>query len=276
MTSESTPHIVIKPQSGWRLIDFKELKEYRDLAYFLVWRDVTVHHAQTILGFAWAIMQPLIQILLFSVIFGKVAKVATDGIPYTLFSSAAIIPWAYMSAVMIQSSQSLVTNQNMLGKVYFPRLLFPLVPVFSKLVNFAISLLLLAAIMVYYRVAPTWNLLYAPLFILVMMMVPAGIGLWLSALAIRYRDVKFALHYIIQMLMYTAPIVYSASRIPDTYRFLYSLNPIVSVVEGMRAALLGTELQWMFVLPGMVVALLMVIGGAFYFRKMERVFVDVI
>ncbi len=270
------PVTVIKPPVGWQIVDFGELKRYRDLAYYLAWRDVTVMYAQTIMGFAWAIIQPLVQIVIFSVIFGKVAKIPSEGIPYVLFSTVAVIPWTYISTAMSQSSQSLVSNQGMLGKIYIPRLFFPVIPVFSKLVSFFISLILLAAIMIYYRVAPTWNLVYIPFFILMMMMVPAGIGMWMSALAIRYRDVKFAMQYIIQMLMYTAPIVYSASTISPEYRMLYSLNPIVGVIEGFRACLLGTEIPWMYVLPGMITAVLLLISGMLYFKHMERVFADVI
>lgn len=274
---ESEQVVTIGPGDvGWRLADLYEMWKYRDLAYFLIWRDITVMYAQTILGFSWAIIQPLIQIAIFTVIFGQVARIPSDGIPYMLFATAAIIPWTYMSVAMTMSSQSLVSNQNMLGKIYFPRLFFPLTPVFSKLVSFAISLILLIAIMAYYRVVPGWNLVYLPLFLLMMMAVPFAIGLWLSALAIRYRDVRFAMQYIIQMLMFSAPIVYSASTIPEAYRLLYSVNPIVGVVEGFRASLLGTEMPWMFIFPGMAATVLMLVGGAIYFKRMERIFVDVI
>jgi len=268
--------ITITPPSGWHLMDLKELVAYRDLIYFLAWRDIKVMYAQTVLGFAWAVIQPLSQIVLFSIIFGKVAKIPTEGIPYVLFSTAAIVPWTYMSTAITQASQSLVSNQHMLGKIYFPRLIFPLTPVLSKSVSFAISLLLLGAIMFYYQVAPTWDLLYLPLFIIMMMAVPAGIGLWFSALAIRYRDVNFAMQYIIQMLMYTAPIVYSASTISEPYRLIYSLNPIVGVIEGFRSALLGSGIPWLYVTPGIFTAAILLVSGAFYFKRMERVFVDVI
>lgn len=267
---------VIESVSGWEFPDFKELKAYQDLFYFLVWRDIKVLYAQTILGFAWAILNPLIQIIIFSIIFGKVAKLPSDGIPYVLFSTVAIIPWTYMAEAMNVSSQSLVSGQNMLGKVYFPRLVYPLTPVLAKLVDFSISLLLLVAVMVYYQVAPTWNLIYLPLLILLMMAVPAGIGLWLSALAIRYRDVKFAMPFVIRMLIYSAPILYASSSIPEDYRFMYSLNPIVAVVEGYRACLLGLPMPWEYIFPGAVVATVLLFFGAIYFRKMERVFVDVI
>lgn len=267
---------VIEPKKKWRLVDFKELIAYRDLIFFMVWRDIKVLYAQTILGYSWAILVPLIQIIIFTVIFGKIARIATDGIPYILFSSVAIIPWTYMSQSMTASSQSLVTGQNLLGKVYFPRFIFPFTPVLAKLVDFAISMVLIFALSLYYKILPTWNLLLFPLFVLVMMSISAGVGLWLSAMAIRFRDVKHAMPFLIRMMMYTAPIVYSASSIPETYRFLYSLNPLVGVIEGFRACLLGTPYQWQFILPGIVSALILFISGAIYYNHMEQVFVDVI
>ena len=267
---------VIEPVSGWELPDFKELKAYRDLFYFLVWRDIKVLYAQTILGFSWAILNPVVQIIIFSVIFGAVAKVPTGGIPYVLFSTVAIIPWTYMAQSMGASSQSLVGGSNMLGKVYFPRIIFPLTPILAKLVDFSISLILIVCVMFYYQVSPTWNLIYLPFLVLLMMVIPAGIGFWLSALAIRYRDVKFAMPFVIRMLIYSAPILYSASAIPEQYRLLYSLNPIVAVIEGYRACLLGMPMPWEYILPGAVMGGLVLVFGVMYFRRMERVFVDVI
>jgi lipopolysaccharide transport system permease protein len=267
---------IIEPRSGWQIIDFKELKEYRDLFFFMVWREIKVLYAQTILGFSWAILQPLIQIVIFTIVFGKVAKVSTDGIPYFLFSTVAIIPWTYMSQGMTQSSQSLIVGQEMLGKIYFPRLIFPITPILARFVDFVISLLILLFVMIYYRVLPTWNLILLPLFILLMMSIPTGIGMWLSALAIRFRDVKFAMPFVVRMLIYSAPIVYSATSIPEQYRFIYSLNPIVGVIEGYRACLLGTPVPWPYILPGIFTALLVLVSGALYFRRMERIFVDVI
>ena len=270
------PVKVIKPRSGWQAIDFRELKEYRDLFFFLVWRDIKVLYAQTILGFSWAILQPLIQIVLFSIVFGKVAKLSTDGIPYLLFSSVAIIPWTYISQAMMNSSESLVQQQNMLGKIYFPRVIFPITPVLGRLVDFFISLLLLIGVCLFYRVYPTWKLLLFPLLVIVMMCVPAGFGLWLSAMAIRFRDVKHAMQFVQKMLIYSAPIVYSASSIPEGYRFLYSLNPIVGVIEGFRSCILGTPIPWLYIVPGVVTSFLLLGSGALYFKRMERVFVDVI
>ena len=267
---------IIRPSSGWQIINFKELKEYRDLFYFLIWRDIKVLYAQTILGLSWAILQPVIQIAIFTIVFGKVAKVPTEGIPYILFSSVAIIPWTYMSQSMTQSSQSLVQGAHMLGKIYFPRLIFPITPVIAKLIDFAISMLIILGVTIYYRVVPTLNLVLFPLFIVLMMSLSAGIGLWLSAMAIRFRDVKFAMPFAIRMLMYTAPIVYSASSIPEKYRIIYSLNPIVGIIEGFRACFIGTPMPWPYIWPGIITTLILLISGAFYFKRMERVFVDVI
>ena len=267
---------VIQPGIGWKLIDFQELKDYRDLFYFLVWRDIKALYAQTVLGFLWAFLNPLIQIVIFTIIFGNVAKVSTDGIPYILFSSVAIIPWTYISQAMTQSSQSLLQGASMLGKIYFPRLIFPVTPVLAKLVDFGISIIIILGVMLYYRVSPTWNLLFFPVFVLMMMSIPLGIGLWLSSLAIRFRDIRQAMPFFIQMLMYSAPIVYSASSISEKYRIIYSLNPIVGVIEGYRACLLGTPMPWFYIWPGMLTAVILLVSGALYFKRMERIVVDVI
>jgi lipopolysaccharide transport system permease protein len=267
---------IIQPKKRWQVIDFKELKEYRDLFFFMVWRDIKVLYAQTILGFSWAIIQPLVQIAIFTIVFGKIAKVSTDGIPYILFATVAIIPWTYISQAITQSSESLVLNQYVLGKIYFPRIIFPFTPIFAKLIDFGISIILLLCVMYFYRVEPTWNLLLLPIFILLMICIAGGAGFWLSALAIRFRDVKHAMPFVVRMLMYSAPIVYSASSIPEKYRILYSLNPIVGVMEGYRACLLGIEIPWVFVLPGVLTAIALFVSGALYFHRMEDVFVDVI
>jgi len=267
---------VIEPVSGWRLLDRKELADYRDLFFFLVFRDIKVLYAQTVLGFSWALLNPFIQILIFTVIFGKVAQLDTEGIPYALFSTVAIVPWTYMSNAMSAGSTSLVAGQGMLGKIYFPRVIFPITPILAKLVDFVISILLIILALLYYGVWPGMNLLLMPLFVLMMVAVPLGISLWLSALAIRYRDVKFAMPFVMRMLIYSAPIVYSAAKIPESWRLVYSLNPIVGVIEGFRACLLGTEVPWMFIVPGIFTSVFLVVGGLLYFHRMEKVFVDVI
>ena len=273
---EKAKTIIIKPFSGWQILDFQELGEYRDLFYFLVWRDIKILYAQTILGFSWALLNPALHIIIFSVIFGKVARVPTEGIPYVLFSSVAVIPWTYMSLAMTQSSQSLVMGQEMLGKIYFPRIIYPITPVLARLVDFGISMLILLGTALFYRIPPTWNLLFFPLFLVMMISVAAGVGMWLSAMAIRFRDVKFAMTFFLQLLMYSAPVVYSAASIPQKYRIIYSFNPLVGVIEGFRASLLGLPMPWPYIWPGIFTTVILLSTGAIYFKRMERVFVDVI
>jgi len=267
---------VIKPPGGWGFIDFKELVAYRDLLRFLVWRDIKVLYAQTILGLSWAVLNPLIQIVIFTIIFGNIAKLSTDGIPYVLFSTIAVVPWTYMSDAMNKASQSLVASQNMLGKVYFPRIIFPITPVLAGTLDFLISLVIIVAVMIYFEVMPTINMVALPLFMFMMVLVPFGIGLWLSSLAIRYRDVKFAMNFVIRLLIYTAPVLYSASAVPEQYKLLYALNPIVSVIQGFRTCLLGGPWDLELIVPGLITGILVVVSGLFYFKRMERVFVDVI
>ncbi len=267
---------VIKPRSGWSMQDLRELREYGDLLYFLVWRDIKVLYAQTILGFAWAILNPLVQIVIFSIIFGRIAQLPSEGVPYIVFSTLAVIPWTYMSSTMGTASQSLVSGQGMLGKIYFPRIIFPLSSVFSKLVDFSISFLIVLCVLGFYGIAPTWNVIFLPIFFIFMVILPAGVGLWLSSLAIRFRDVRFGMQFGLGMLMYSAPIVYSASSLEEGIRFIYSLNPIVAIIEGYRACLLGTPMPWEYIVPGLVVALLIFLSGAWYFKRMEYIMVDVI
>jgi len=273
---KSQGEAIIEARTGWQAVDFKELWEYRDLFYFLVWRDVKVLYAQTILGFTWAILQPLVQIVIFTVVFGKVAKVDTAGIPYFLFSTVSIIPWTYISQSVQASSQSLVIGQNMLGKIYFPRLIYPLTPILAKLIDLSISMLIFIVVSFVYRIYPTWQLIFLPLFLLLMIGFSAGIGMWFSALAIRYRDVRFAMTFVVRMVMYTAPIVYSIESIPMQYRFYYCLNPVVSIIEGFRACLLGTPMPWAYIWPGALTTIMVLLAGMIYFKKMEYIFVDVI
>ena len=276
MSDCQEPIAVIKPASGWQFIEIKELRQYRDLLYFFIWKNVKTRYAQTILGFSWAIIAPLVQIILFTVIFGKVAKLSSDGIPYALFSSVAVIPWSYMSDAMAQSSASLVTGKHMLGKIYFPRIIFPISPILSKLVDFGISMVILMILLIYYKVMPSWNLLLFPFFLFLATSFSAAFGIWFSAMAIRFRDVNHAMPFLVRMLMYTAPIIYSASSIPEKYRIIYSLNPIVGIIEGFRACLLGTSVPWQYIWPGIITLSVVLLTGIFYFKRMEPTFVDVI
>jgi lipopolysaccharide transport system permease protein len=267
---------IIEPKKGWQLINWTELREYKDLFYFLVWRDIKVLYKQTILGFAWAIIRPFFSMIVFSIVFGRLAQVPSDGAPYPIFAYTALIPWTYFSTAMSSSTQSLISNAGMLSKVYFPRLVIPMTPVLAKLVDFGIAFLLLGLMMIWYGIAPTWNVLFLPLLILLMILTAAGIGMWLSALAIQYRDVRFAIQFMAQLLMYAAPVVWPVSLIPQPYRLLYGLYPMAGVIEGFRSALLGTTpMPWDLILIGSASAIIIALSGALYFRRLERIFADV-
>jgi lipopolysaccharide transport system permease protein len=274
--SPTLPVTIIEARPGWKLIDWRECFEYRDLLYFLVLRDVTVLYKQTVLGFTWAILNPFFSMIVFSVVFGRLAKVPSDGIPYPIFSYAALLPWTYFSQSLTKSTESLIQGTAMFTKVYFPRLFIPLVPVFSKLVDFAIAFLMLIAMMIYYRVTPTWNVAFLPLLILLMIATAGGLGMWFSALAIQFRDVKHAITFVAQILMYAAPVVWPVSLIPEQYRLWYGLYPMAGVIEGFRSALIGKNpMPWELIGMGAISAAVILITGALYFRRTERIFADV-
>ncbi len=267
---------IIKPQKGWQIIDVREILRYKDLLYFLVLRGIKAKYAQSVLGVSWAVIQPLFQTLVFTVIFGNLAKISSDGIPYVIFSFTAMVPWNYFSGTLTESSNSLVANANMITKVYFPRIVLPLAAIFTKLLDFIIGFLTLIGFMIYFQFVPSWNAIFLPLLILILIMTSMGIGMILSSLAVQYRDVKHAMTFMTSLLMYAAPVVYPASLIPEKYQFWYGLNPLVGVIEGFRSALLETNpMPWDFILTGGIVATILFFYGAFHFRKMERVFADV-
>jgi len=280
-SSESiTPTIVIKQKSGWQLIDWKELIEYHDLFYFLVKRDVLAVYKQTVMGFTWALIRPVFSMIVFSVIFGTLAKVPSDGIPYPLFSYTALIPWIYFSAAMTASTQSLITGRNIFTKAYFPRLVIPLVPILSKLVDFFISFTILIVLMVWYKIVPSINILFLPYLILLMIMTASGIGMWLSALAIQYRDIPQGSNFFSQLLMYASPVVWPVSLIVEKFGdntiLFYGLYPMAGVIEGFRSALLGSNpMPWELIASGSFSAILLFFSGAYYFRRKERIFADV-
>jgi lipopolysaccharide transport system permease protein len=267
---------VIEPHSGWRLIDWNELYEYRDLFRFLVWREIKVRYAQSAVGIGWAVIQPICSMLVFTIIFGGLANVSSDGVPYAIFNLSALILWTYFSNALIDGVNCLISNANMLSKIYFPRILMPLSAVAARLVDFCIGLILLAGLLIWYRIVPTWGTLFLPLFLILMILTASGLSLWLTALAVQYRDVKHAMNFVVQLLMYAAPVVYPASLIPKRYQLLYALNPMVGVIEGFRAALLGTRpIPWDFVGVGAASALAITTFGLLYFRSRERLFADV-
>ena len=274
--AEARPVIIIEPKAAWKLIDWRECLEYRDLLYFLVLRDVTVLYKQTILGVAWARLNPFFSMVVFTIIFGKLLKVPSDGKPYDVFSFAALLPWTYFSQSLTGATTSLIQWTGLFTKVYFPRVFIPLVPVFSKLVDFAIAFVFLAALMAWYRVAPTWNMVFLPLLLAVMMLTSAGFGMLLSALAIQYRDVRHAMSFVIQALMYAAPVVWAVSLVPPGARLWYGLYPMAGVIAGFRAALLNTgPMPWDLIGIGSITAVASFVIGSFYFRRTERLFADV-
>jgi lipopolysaccharide transport system permease protein len=269
--------MVIDPARSARLVDWQELWQYRDLFFFLVWRDIKVRYAQSILGVGWAIIQPVFSMIVFTIVFGNLAKVDSDGVPYAIFSYTALVPWTFFSSSLTDASGSLVSAANMFTKVYFPRLVIPIAPILSKLVDFGIAFLILLGLMVWFGIAPTIWVLVLPLLVLLMMLSAAGMGMWLTALAVQYRDVKYGLSFAVQLLMYAAPVVYPASLIPDQYRLLYGLNPMAGVIEGFRSALLATNpMPWDLIGVGTVSALLMAFSGIIFFRRKEKLFADVV
>jgi lipopolysaccharide transport system permease protein len=271
-------HQVVIGAERWRVSSkLSELWQFRELFYFFVWRDVKVRYAQSVLGVGWAIVQPLVPMILFTIVFGRVAQISSDGIPYALFSFTALVPWTYFANAVSDSGGSLVKEVNMLGKIYFPRLILPLTSVLGRLIDLAISFALLVAMMAWYRTAPTPSVVVLlPLLILMTVATASGLGMWLSALAVQYRDVKYALSFAIQFLMYAAPVVYPTSLIPERFRYVYAINPLVGVIEGFRACLLGSRpVPWDLIGIGGISALLILLFGTLYFVRKEAVFADV-
>ena len=268
--------ILIHKTSGWRLVDFGELYHYRDLLWFLTWRNIKVLYAQSIIGIGWAVLQPLFSMLVFTLVFGMFAKMNSDGVPYALFSFCALVPWSYFSNALLDSGNSLVNQADMLSKVYFPRLVLPLSSVLSKLVDLVIALGVLFGMMLIYQRPPTWQIVFLPLLIAIMTLTAAGMGMFLTSLAIQYRDIKHAMTFIVQLLMYSAPVVYPTTLVPEWLQPYYAMNPMVGVIEGFRAALLGTrEMPWGWIGIGAIMSTIIFTLGLLQFRQQERVFADV-
>ena len=274
---EAKPYLIIKPKKGWQLIDFKELSEYRDLFYFLVARDVKVRYKQTVLGGLWAIIQPLFLMVIFTLFFGYLAKVPSDGVPYPIFNYTAMVAWSYFASAVTFSSNSLVQETALISKVYFPRMLVPLAPIIAFLLDFAVSLIILIGMMFYYRVYPTIMVLFLPLLLLLMMLTASGVGMFLAAVNAKYRDVRYTITFLVQFWMFASPVVYPASIIPAKYHLIYAINPMAGVIEGFRSALLGTvAFPTDMLLVSTVVSVILLIFGALYFRRTERYFAAVI
>ena len=269
-------HIHIEPSKGWVSLKLNELWDYRELTYFFIWRDIKIRYKQTVLGIFWAILQPLFTMVIFSLFFGKLAQVPSDGIPYPIFSYSALVPWTFFANGLLQSSNSLVNNANMVKKIFFPRLIMPISSVLGGIVDFVLAFIVLLLMMLYFRIYPTANIAWLLLFLLLALVTSMGTGFWFAAMNAQFRDIRYIVPFLIQAWMFLTPIAYPSSLIPEPWRTIYGINPMAGVVEGFRWALLGTENEpGLMTLVSGVVAIVLLISGAFYFRRMEKTFADV-
>ena len=269
-------HIHVSPPRKWIPIDLHELWNYRELLFSFMERDIKIRYKQTALGFLWAIIQPLFMMIIFTVFFVRLAKIPSEGVPYPLFVLAALLPWTLFAEGLTRSTTSMITNANIMTKVYFPRLIMPISGILSPLVDFTVSFSILVVMMAYYGFVPTLNVIFLPLFILLALATSLGIGLWLSALNVKYRDFQYTIPFMIQLWLFASPVVYPASLVPESVRFLYGLNPMAGVIEGFRWALLGTDIPSAMILVSVGVVALLLVSGAFYFRRMEQYYSDVV
>jgi lipopolysaccharide transport system permease protein len=270
-------HLVLEPRRGWVSLDLQALWSYRDLLFFLAWRDVKVRYSQMVLGVAWAVIQPVLTMLVFTVFFGRLAKVPSDGIPYPVFAYCALVPWQLFAFSLSESSSSLVANQNLIKKVYCPRLVVPIAACLAGLVDFSISAVVLAVLLAVYGIVPTSAAVFLPLFVLLAVLTALSVGIWLSALNVEYRDVRYTIPFLTQLWLFATPVAYPASLVPDKLRWLYGLNPMAGVVEGFRWSLLGTgQAPGALLLVSTSTVILLLGSGLFYFRRMEETFADVV
>lgn len=272
-----TPVIRIEPSTGWVSLKFKELWEYRELLYFLIWRDIKVRYKQTVLGAAWAIIQPFFTMVVFSLFFGRLAKIPSDGIPYPIFAYAALVPWTFFANGLNHASNSLVGSSNLIKKIYFPRLAIPIASVLSGIVDFILAFIMLIGMMIYFGFVPTTNVFWLPLLIILALITSLGVSLWLSAMNVQFRDVRYITTFLTQLWLFATPIAYPSSLLSEPWRTIYGINPMVGVVEGFRWALLGTDTApGAIIVVSSIVALALLISGALYFRRMEKTFADVV
>jgi lipopolysaccharide transport system permease protein len=271
------PVVVIEPSRGWANVNLRELLQYRELVFFLVWRDVKVRYKQTVLGALWAILQPVITMLVFSLFFGRLAKMPSDGVPYPIFSYAALVPWTLFATGLTQSSNSLVNGANLLRKVYFPRLVMPIASVLAGVVDFGLAFLVLLSMMLLYGFVPTRAIVLIPGLVLLAITTSLGAGLWLAAFNVRFRDVRYIIPFLVEIWLLATPIAYPSSLLAESWRRLYALNPMVGVVEGFRWALLGTATRpGPMILVSSAASVLLLLSGVFVFRRMERNLADVV
>ncbi len=271
------PSVVIQPESGWVSLKFRELWQYRELLFFLIKRDVQVRYRQTALGVGWAVLQPLLTMAIFSVVFGRLANLPSDGLPYPIFSFAALLPWQLFSGALTRAGTSLVSSSNLLTKVYFPRLIIPISAVAAGLVDFAIAFVVLIVLMLFYGITPGAAVIWIPVLVLFALAAALAVGLWLSALNVKYRDVQHLIPFLVMAWMYASPVAYSANLIPaGKWRVLYALNPMAGVIQGFRWALAGGRAPDTSIFVSAAVVVVLLFGGLFYFRRMERVFADIV
>lgn len=275
--NDPQPTIRIRPSTGWVPINIADLWAYRELVFFLIWRDIKVRYKQTVLGAAWAIIQPFFTMVVFSLFFGKLAGMPSDDLPYPIFAFAALVPWGFFEQGLTQSSTSLVDSANLIKKVYFPRLAIPIAGVVGGVIDFVIAFGVLLLMMVYYQITPTWNIIWLPFLLLLALVTSLGVGLWLSAMNVQFRDVRYTIPFLTRFWLFMTPIAYSSSLLSEPWRTLYGLNPMAGVVEGFRWALLGTDTApGPIILVSALAALFILISGLFYFRRMEKTFADVV
>ena len=269
------PELVIRARSGWVPIDWKELREHRELLYFLVWRDIKVRYKQTVLGVAWAVIQPIFGMVVFTIIFGNFARIPSDGMPYAVFVYAGLLPWTFFSNGVSQAGQSLVNQQHLLTKIYFPRLFVPAASFGVAAVDLAFSFGVLAGVMAFYRAAPSWGIIWLPGLVLLTAMAGLGIGLILAALTVSYRDFRFVIPFMLQAWMYLSPVVYPVTLVPEKYRWALALNPMAGIIDAYRSAILGTPWRLGTLAISAVVSVVVFAFGLFYFRRTERRFADI-
>jgi len=272
------PLVVIEPTRSWAALDLANLWSYRELLYFLTWRDVKVRYKQTLLGVAWAIMQPLFTMLVFTLFFGRLAGMdaRTEGMPYPLFAFAGLLPWTFFANAITNSGNSLVGSANLITKVYFPRMIIPGAAVAAGLVDLGIALMMLVGLMFYYQVTITWTLLILPVLVLLTALLAVGVGMWLSALNVKYRDIRFALPFVIQLWMFVSPVIFPSSILPEKWRLVMELNPLTGIIEGYRSSIFGRPINWSALGISTLITLLLLIYASYSFRRMEKTFADII
>lgn len=271
--ASDVPIFHVRPSVGWVGIDFRELWKYRELVYFMVWRDIKVRYKQAALGAAWAIIQPLMTMILFSIVFGRLGGISSGGVPYPLFAFAGLVLWMFYSNGMIQSANSLVASANVITKVYFPRLVVPIASVLSGIIDFSLGFVMLLGMLAWYRVVPGWTMLWAPAFVLIAVVAALGVGFWLSAMNVQFRDVRHAVPFIAQFWMFASPVVFPSSLLHEPWRTLFGINPMAGAIEGFRWALFAKEPPpTLEIAISAVAALALLVSGAYYFRRMERTF----